>query len=437
MALVADLKRRIERDRGSDLALSVPDDRRPASLVEAVVRTAAGVFDAAAASIALLDEATGEAVFHAAWGAGAREIVGVRLARGQGIAGAVLLAGEPIVVPQCRSDSRFASQVAAGTGYVPVTLLVVPLRRGSEVFGVLSLLDRRDGTPYGADDVGRAELFGELAAIAVGPRPRRRSRGTRPSRAAATGRRASRSASVAGRPAARIAAAAPSMSYSARCHVADHDSRSSSSQAARGSPSRGWPTAPGLRIHCPSLMSSVLPSGRSAPEAGSSSERWKESATCEWPTSDTRRACASMQAEACRAERTYSQIGSRGEAWYSATAWSRSSGSYFWSVAMRLRADRRPGPANRLGRPVRELGDVERAEDREVVVADEHRRGARLDRLDAGVGLARRSRRGRRGTRSRRARFESMAASTASSACRLPCTSEITATRRGRCGRFI
>ena len=91
----------------------------------------------------------------------------MRLARGQGIAGSVLLAGEPIVVPQCRSDSRFASQVAAGTGYVPVTLLVVPLRRGSEVSGVLSLLDRRDGTPYGADDVGRAELFGELAAIAV------------------------------------------------------------------------------------------------------------------------------------------------------------------------------------------------------------------------------------------------------------------------------
>ena len=167
VALVADLKRRIVRDLGSDLALSVPDDRRPASLLEAVVRTAAGVFDAAAASIALLDEATGEAVFHAAWGAGAREIVGVRLARGQGIAGSVLLAGEPIVVPQCRSDSRFASQVAAGTGYVPVTLLVVPLRRGSEVSGVLSLLDRRDGTPYGADDVGRAELFGELAAIAV------------------------------------------------------------------------------------------------------------------------------------------------------------------------------------------------------------------------------------------------------------------------------
>ena len=61
-----------------------PAGRRRANLIEAIVKTAAGVFEAAACSIALVDPVTGELVYQAAWGAGAKEIVGVRLPPGQG-----------------------------------------------------------------------------------------------------------------------------------------------------------------------------------------------------------------------------------------------------------------------------------------------------------------------------------------------------------------
>lgn len=93
----------------------------------------------------------------------ADDIVGVRLSPGEGIAGAALATGEAVVVPECRSDPRFAERIAAGTGYVPNTLLAVPLLRQGDVVGVLSILDRRDGGPYDQADVARAELFAELA----------------------------------------------------------------------------------------------------------------------------------------------------------------------------------------------------------------------------------------------------------------------------------
>jgi GAF domain-containing protein len=125
------------------------------------------VFEAAAASIALIDRTTQELVYQAAWGSGAKEIVGVRLPPGVGIAGAVVSAGEGQAVPECRSDPRFAAQIAAGTGYVPHTMVVVPLRRQGETVGVLSVLDRRDGGPYGPNDVIRAQLFAELAIAAL------------------------------------------------------------------------------------------------------------------------------------------------------------------------------------------------------------------------------------------------------------------------------
>ena len=152
---------------GASLAQSLETEDVAANLIEAVVRTAAGVFEAAAASIALIDRTTQELVFQAAWGAGAKEIVGVRLPPGVGIAGAVVASQEGQAVPECRSDPRFAAQIAAGTGYVPHTMVVVPLRRAGQTIGVMSVLDRRDGGPYGPNDVSRAQLFAELAIAAL------------------------------------------------------------------------------------------------------------------------------------------------------------------------------------------------------------------------------------------------------------------------------
>jgi eukaryotic-like serine/threonine-protein kinase len=157
--------------RGASLAQSVEKPAAPRTLMEGIVRTAAGVFGAAASSIALLDRTTGEVVYQSAWGAGAREIIGVRLPPGEGIAGTVIESGDPEAVADCRTDSRFAARIAEGTGYVPYTMLVVPLTRRDEPVGVLSLLDRRDGGHYGAGDVERAMLFAELAVTALDVEP--------------------------------------------------------------------------------------------------------------------------------------------------------------------------------------------------------------------------------------------------------------------------
>ncbi len=156
--------------KGESLALSVERPAAPRDLMEGIVKTAAGVFESAAASIALTDVTTGELVYQSAWGAGAREIVGVRLPPGMGISGSVVENGEGTAV-DCRNDPRFAAQIAAGTGYVPYTMLVVPLLRAERPIGVLSILDRRDGGFFGPEDVDRAALFADLAVTALDVEP--------------------------------------------------------------------------------------------------------------------------------------------------------------------------------------------------------------------------------------------------------------------------
>jgi hypothetical protein len=155
--------------QGESLAISAVDRPDvPPNLLEAIVKTAAGVFEAAACSIALVDPVTSELVYQASWGAGAKEIVGVRLPPGKGLAGSVVQSGDALAVLDCRNDPRFQAQIAAGTGYVPYTMLVLPLRQGERTIGALSVLDRRDGSPYTTADIARGELFAELTATAIG-----------------------------------------------------------------------------------------------------------------------------------------------------------------------------------------------------------------------------------------------------------------------------
>jgi hypothetical protein len=165
------LGRPLRTETGVSLAVSMDNPDASRTLLEAVVHTAAAVFEAAAASISLVDETTGELVYTSAWGAGAREIVGVRLPPGVGIAGGVVTSGIGEAIPDSRTDPRFAASIAAGTGYVPYTMLVVPLQRHGRVIGALSVLDRRDGQRYRQDELERAGLFADLATKALAASP--------------------------------------------------------------------------------------------------------------------------------------------------------------------------------------------------------------------------------------------------------------------------
>ena len=95
-------------------------------------RTAAGVFEAAACSIALIDRHDRRARLPVRLGRGRqRDRRRAAARRAPGSAGAVVASGEGQAVPRLPQRSRASpAQIAAGTGYVPHTMVVVPLMRG-------------------------------------------------------------------------------------------------------------------------------------------------------------------------------------------------------------------------------------------------------------------------------------------------------------------
>ncbi|KRC53529.1 MULTISPECIES: GAF domain-containing protein [unclassified Nocardioides] len=138
----------------------------PAELVRAC-SDIRGLYGAAACSIARVTPEGDALRFVASDGAGATEIVGVRMGLGRGIAGFVALSGQPLAVGDVTRDARFARDVAESTDYVPAALLAVPLvDEAGDVTGVLSVLDpvRDDGASHLA---GRSGTAAELAVLSV------------------------------------------------------------------------------------------------------------------------------------------------------------------------------------------------------------------------------------------------------------------------------
>ena len=80
-------------------------------------------------------------MFEAVAGHGETSLVGHRFPSSRGIAGWVLVTRQPIAIEDPASDKRFASEVAASTGYTPGKLLACPLLHGERSVGVIEVLD--------------------------------------------------------------------------------------------------------------------------------------------------------------------------------------------------------------------------------------------------------------------------------------------------------
>jgi GAF domain-containing protein len=135
-------------------------------LLEMIVETAAQVISSQAASLFLIDEEQRELVFEIALGQKAEEVKKFRVPLGHGIAGHVAATGQPTATSGT-ADPRQAREIGENVGYVPRTILCVPLFYADRVIGVLELLDKTDGAPFTMLDMHVLGLFANMAAVAI------------------------------------------------------------------------------------------------------------------------------------------------------------------------------------------------------------------------------------------------------------------------------
>jgi GAF domain-containing protein len=137
------------------------------SLLQSIVEVARAIFGAKASSIFLLDEANDELVFEAVAGEGAGTLVGRRFPSSTGVAGWVLVTQQPLVLENVAEDPRFGREAAESTGFVPRSLMAVPLLHQERSLGVLEVLDRPQEVPFTLAEMELLGQFANQAAIAL------------------------------------------------------------------------------------------------------------------------------------------------------------------------------------------------------------------------------------------------------------------------------
>jgi GAF domain-containing protein len=137
------------------------------AVLRSVVDATVTLFDAEAASLILHDRTTGHLVVRVAAGAAGEGAVGLAFPSSEGIAGYVFTTGQPIIVSDVAADPRFGRAAAERTGYVPRSILAVPLLDDAGSIGVLEVLDRHGDTGFGLRDLDLASVFARQATVAI------------------------------------------------------------------------------------------------------------------------------------------------------------------------------------------------------------------------------------------------------------------------------
>jgi GAF domain-containing protein len=137
------------------------------AVLRSIVEATAALFGAEAASLALHDPATDRLVFEVAAGEHGQGVVGLAIGSSEGVAGYVFSTGQPLALSDVARDARFGREAAEQTGYVPRSLIAVPLVDDVGILGVLEVLDKRGDGAFDLRDVELATVFARQATVAI------------------------------------------------------------------------------------------------------------------------------------------------------------------------------------------------------------------------------------------------------------------------------
>ena len=136
-------------------------DHALAGSLEIIVRT----LDSEAGVLWYLDPKTDRlsALFHI----GPSDISNVSIENGTGIEGIVTRTGKSVLIRDTADDPRFEGTVFDENGFTAKSMICVPLNNLKEVIGCVTVINKRDGSAFDADELQLCERMASLAAIVI------------------------------------------------------------------------------------------------------------------------------------------------------------------------------------------------------------------------------------------------------------------------------
>ncbi len=128
-------------------------------LIVEILAAAAEALGLERVAVLLIDKQEGDLVVHSARGYG--DVIGKRIALGQGVTGSVAITGEPALIADVSSDERYISGVVGGNAE-----MAAPLRVFGELIGVLDTESPELGA-FSPRDLELFSVFADQTAVAI------------------------------------------------------------------------------------------------------------------------------------------------------------------------------------------------------------------------------------------------------------------------------
>lgn len=136
-------------------------------LLNKIIKYAAIIVKAEAASILLLDKEKNELYFKASLGKKSKEIKKYKVKFGEGIAGWVAEKGKSLIVDDVAKDTRWNKNLDSATKYETKSLICVPLILEKEIMGVMEVINKKDKECFDKNDEEILNSFANQVVIAL------------------------------------------------------------------------------------------------------------------------------------------------------------------------------------------------------------------------------------------------------------------------------
>lgn len=157
---IEQLKTLIELSSLINSSLELNDVKRKA------IESATNLLNAEGGSLILIDKESGDMFFETVIGEKGEIIRGLRLKKGEGIAGWVANTGEVLIINDVQSDKRFLKEFDKKTKFKTRNMICVPLKSKDKILGVMQVINKKDGD-FCEEDKNLFLAFANQVAIAI------------------------------------------------------------------------------------------------------------------------------------------------------------------------------------------------------------------------------------------------------------------------------
>ncbi len=150
-----------------EMLYEVNKKTRLMDMLEQIIGMTQHMLNAEAASILLFRDNDQELYFEITSGPVGKALRQVKLNTQYGIAGQVARTGKPLIVNDVTRSANFHKIIDDTTGFNTKSLVCAPLSVRRKILGVLEVLNKRDGSVFGEDDMEAVVSVANTAAMAI------------------------------------------------------------------------------------------------------------------------------------------------------------------------------------------------------------------------------------------------------------------------------